>query len=127
MARIPSVTTMHEPEYIQMRQLEALLEQRKTALLRQLADDGDAAGLPDIETAPADNASVRTLNDLRNGAAEHHVSQLRTVKHALSKFADGSYGSCEYCGEAIGLSRLHAHPEARFCIDCQIRMEKARR
>jgi DnaK suppressor protein len=115
-----------------MRQLEALLEQRKTALLRQLADDGATAGLRDgglrdIETAPADNASVRTLNALHDGAVEHHAAQLRIVKHALNKFADGSYGRCEYCGEPIGLSRLRAHPEARFCIACQTRMEKARR
>jgi len=116
-----------------MTQLEALLEQRKAALLRQLADDDDGTdgsrggGLRDIETAPSDNASVRTMNDLRNGAVEHHAAQLRVVKHALNKFADGSYGRCEYCGEPIGLSRLNAHPEARFCIDCQTRMEKARR
>jgi DnaK suppressor protein len=118
---------MRDPEPFQMRQLQALLEQRKMALLRQLTDAGDAAGLRDIETAPADNASVRTLNDLHHGAVAHHAAQLCIVKHALGKFADGSYGSCEYCGEAIGLSRLHAHPEARFCINCQTRMEKVRR
>ena len=123
---------MYGPEEQQLGELKVLLEQRKTSLLRQLADDDEAAqlrgtGTPDIESAPADNASVRTLNDLRNGAVEHHAAQLRIVKHALTKFSDGSYGACEYCGEAIGLSRLNAHPEARFCIDCQIRMEKARR
>lgn len=109
-----------------------MLEQRKAFLLSQVADNAEAAGLraasvSEIEASPADNASARTLNELVNEAAEHNAAQLRIVKHALNKFLDGSYGICENCGEEIGLSRLNARPEARFCIACQTRMEKARR
>ncbi|HEV7816020.1 MAG TPA: TraR/DksA C4-type zinc finger protein [Janthinobacterium sp.] len=123
---------MNGPEQAQMMRLKALLEQRRASLLRQLADDMEAAAvrgaaIKEIEASPADNASARTLNELVNEAALHNAAQLRTVKHALAKFADGSYGICENCGEAIGLSRLEARPEARFCIACQTRMEKARR
>lgn len=123
---------MNRLEQEQVSRLQAMLEQRKAVLLDQIADDAEAANLRaaavnEIEASPADNASARTLNELINEAAEHNAAQLRIVKHALAKFADGSYGVCENCGEQIGLSRLNARPEARFCIVCQTRMEKARR
>lgn len=123
---------MNRLEQEQVSRLQAMLEQRKAVLLDQIADDAEAANLraaavKEIEASPADNASARTLNELVNEAAEHNAAQLRIVKHALAKFADGSYGVCENCGEQIGLSRLNARPEARFCIVCQTRMEKARR
>ncbi len=116
----------------QISRLHGLLERRRASLQSQLADDAAAAGVraaaaSEIEASPADNASLRTLNELVNEAAEHNAAQLRTVKHALAKFADGSYGICEHCGEHIGISRLDARPEARFCIACQTSMEKARR
>ncbi|MDC8760098.1 TraR/DksA family transcriptional regulator [Janthinobacterium fluminis] len=116
----------------QISRLQTLLARRRDALLRQLEDDVASAGLgadaaSEIEASPADNASLRTLNQLVSEAGELKAAQLRTVKHALAKFADGSYGLCEYCGEHIGISRLDARPEARLCIACQTRMEKAGR
>jgi DnaK suppressor protein len=109
--------------------LRGVLEQRKHALLAQIDNESAEAGergslLKEVEASPADNASVRTLNALVSEAAEHHIAQLAIIKHALARFADGSYGLCDNCGEQIGLSRLEARPEARLCIDCQTRLEK---
>lgn len=42
--------------------------------------------------------------------------QLDVVEGALAKFDDGSYGTCETCGEAIAATRLEAMPATRFCI-----------
>ncbi len=107
--------------------LKSMLEQRRDAL----AGHGDAdlaAGrdLPvqEVETSPADKATVRLLNDLALEAAGHNVAQMLILKHALAKFDDGSYGECEECGNPIGFSRLQARPEARLCITCQTRAEK---
>ena len=83
----------------QLQRLRDELEQRKLALQEQIDSE----------------------------AAEHNMAQLAIIKHALAKFADGSYGLCDNCGEAIGLSRLNARPEARLCIDCQTRLEKSLR
>lgn len=123
---------MNGLDQVQATRLQGMLEQRKASLLAQLADDIVAADLRataagEIEASPADNASLRTLNQLVTEAAEHNAAQLRIVKHALDKFSDGSYGICENCDVTIGCSRLQARPEARFCIACQTRMEKARR
>ena len=108
--------------------LAALLEQRRAALARQ--DDIDvvvsAHDLPvqEVETSPADKATVRLLNDLALEAAGMNAVQMRSVKHAIAKLSDGSYGECEECGNPIGFSRLQARPEARLCITCQTRAEK---
>lgn len=108
--------------------LKNLLEQRR----QQLAGGNDAdpgAGprdLPvsEVETSPADKATVRLLNDLALEAAGHTQAQLRGIRYALAKFDDGSFGECEECGKPIGFSRLQARPEARLCIACQTRAEK---
>jgi len=111
----------------QLALLKSLLEQRRAELESQ--DSVALAGARDlpvqeVETSPADKATVRLLNDLALEAAGHNASQLRTIRHALAKFEDGSYGECEECGNPIGFSRLQARPEARLCITCQTRAEK---
>ena len=52
---------------------------------------------------------------------------LREVVTALQKIEEGSYGSCERCGEAISDKRLEALPFARYCIDCQRAAEEEER
>lgn len=112
----------------QLAMLKGILARREAELARlgsaqQLAGTRDLA-VQEVETSPADKATVRLLNDLAQEAAGHHAAQLRTVRYALAKFDDGSYGECEECGNPIGFSRLQARPEARLCIACQTRAEK---
>ncbi|MES2127952.1 MAG: TraR/DksA C4-type zinc finger protein [Pseudomonadota bacterium] len=106
--------------------LKTMLEQRRAALALQ-ERQGTAVGelaVDEVETSPADKATVRLLNDLANEAADHNTLELSAVRHALAKFGDASYGLCEVCGNDIGFSRLQARPEARLCIACQTRAEK---
>ena len=112
----------------QLAQLRALLE-RRAAELASAAGTGALAGTRDlavqeVETSPADKATVRLLNDLALEAAGINAAQLRSVRLALARIGDGSYGECEECGNPIGFSRLQARPEARLCIACQTRAEK---
>lgn len=114
----------------QLASLQAALEQHKLTLLQQLAGrmDGELARVPaveEIETSPADSASNRTLNQLELEADEHKQAQLSSVRHALARIDDGSYGLCDSCGNEIPFSRLNARPEAPLCIACQTRLEKA--
>lgn len=111
----------------QLAQLRAALEARLAALSGVAAvqtDGGRDLPVPEIETSPADKATVRLLNDLALEAAGHNAAQMQVLRHALAKFDDGSYGLCEECGNDIGYSRLQARPEARLCIGCQTRAEK---
>ena len=112
----------------QLAQLGDLLERRRADLAHPhgvpTAAGARELAVEEVETSPADKATVRLLNDLALEAAGHNASQLRMIKHALAKFEDGSYGECEECGNPIGFSRLQARPEARLCITCQTRSEK---
>src|SRR6478609_6749725 len=52
---------------------------------------------------------------------------LDKIEKALAKIEDGSFGTCEECGEEIQVKRLEARPETTLCIRCkedQERMEK---
>jgi RNA polymerase-binding transcription factor len=44
--------------------------------------------------------------------------ELVEIDAALARIADGSYGTCEQCGGAIGRDRLRALPEVRRCVNC---------
>jgi RNA polymerase-binding transcription factor DksA len=42
-------------------------------------------------------------------------AELDAVEHALQRLDDGSYGSCEVCGDALDDARLAGDPTARHC------------
>ena len=46
------------------------------------------------------------------------AKEIASVKRALGRIADGTYGECVRCGEDIAAARLEARPEAALCIDC---------
>lgn len=117
---------MNSLEAPQLALLKSMLERRQAELSAQGlgADPGGHLPVEEVETSPADKATVRLLNDLALEAAGLHAAQLRTIHHALLKFDDGTYGECEQCGNPIGFSRLQARPEALLCIACQTRSER---
>lgn len=90
----------------------ALLEAEREALQAELAELG---GL-DYDANFADSSQVTA----ERGEAERLSNSLREtldeVEAALAKLEDGSYGSCEECGEPIAAARLEAMPAARYCI-----------
>jgi DnaK suppressor protein len=47
--------------------------------------------------------------------ARRHLDELA---RATARLDDGSYGSCERCGEPIGPERLAARPATHLCIRC---------
>lgn len=57
-----------------------------------------------------DEAMVRLL--------EHTQAELRETRAALERLADGTYGVCESCGEAIAEGRLEALPSSTLCVAC---------
>ncbi len=44
--------------------------------------------------------------------------ELAEVDAALGRIESGSYGTCISCGGPLGLQRLRAIPEARYCLGC---------
>lgn len=44
--------------------------------------------------------------------------EIASVRRALARIDDGSYGECVRCGESVAPPRLEARPEAALCINC---------
>lgn len=50
--------------------------------------------------------------------------QLNDIEHALHKFEEGTYGSCDSCGQPIDPARLEALPLASLCMKCKAQQAK---
>ena len=88
----------------------AELEQRQERIARDLAEPLNAdSGEQAIEME--DDASLE-------GQGELVTREIASVKRALARIADDTYGECVRCGEDIAPARLEARPEASLCIDC---------
>ncbi len=98
------------------------LEERRIALEEELASltavprDPMAAVSFGKRIGDGTTEAVDRLNKV--GAANSIAMTLADVERALEKLADGTYGTCGDCGEAITLERLEAIPWATLCISC---------
>ncbi len=76
-------------------------------------------------TGDAGDESVsRMTADLDIQEATRDVEELNHIDAALRRMDDGSYGSCEECGQEIGFPRLQVQPTALRCIADQEKHEK---
>lgn len=86
--------------------------------LMAAAREVGGGGGPDPEEA------AETVEMERSRAMERSlVTLLDQVHHALDKFASGTYGSCDDCGQPINPERLEALPHANLCIECRSRKD----
>jgi RNA polymerase-binding transcription factor DksA len=44
--------------------------------------------------------------------------ELAAVENALRRIEEGKYGFCTACGGPMGMQRIRAIPEARYCVSC---------
>ncbi|MGQ9824666.1 MAG: TraR/DksA C4-type zinc finger protein [Desulfotomaculales bacterium] len=51
--------------------------------------------------------------------------RIRAIDEALAKIADGTYGTCEFCGTPIPLERLAAVPATTTCVKCRRKAEES--
>jgi RNA polymerase-binding protein DksA len=81
---------------------------------------GDELGEPTAsDNHLGDTATATFDRELDEGLEEGAQQTLQAIEDALRKIEEGSYGTCEVCGEPIGAQRLSAIPWARLCIDDQ--------
>ena len=68
---------------------------------------------------PADMAANAYTKELMMSMSTNDRQLLESIDAALHRIADGAYGKCIHCGEAILEKRLEAVPWARHCLRCQ--------
>ena len=87
---------------------QALLLRRRSSLHR-------LAGLPALADPEARWVDYEGVPDpLADGVRR----ELTEIEEALRRIADGKYGRCLACGGPMGLQRIRALPEARYCVGC---------
>ena len=92
------------------------LESSIAAVLR---DSGDGAG-----DDTADTGSKAFERDQEMTLLANTRESLFQTERALQRITDGTYGTCESCGEGVGKLRLQAFPRATSCVTCKQRQER---
>ena len=104
-------------------ELRTELEQQRENLRKEIVEQGGDADSDDaaidVERGFADSAHSTAERARLLSVMKALRSNLRWVDRALTKMELGTYGTCERCGNPIGLERLEALPWAILCIDCK--------
>jgi DnaK suppressor protein len=113
----------------QLKRFKTLLVEKRDEIVKKakqtLEEDMtlDSNDLPD----EMDLASSEYLQSFTFRLRGREKVFLDKIERALRKIEDGSFGTCEECGEEITVKRLEARPETTLCIRCkedQERLEK---
>jgi DnaK suppressor protein len=73
---------------------------------------------------PNDRATVESDRNFELRIRDRERKLMNKIEEALGRIDDGTYGTCEGCGEDIAEKRLEARPVAKFCIDCKTKQEQ---
>ncbi len=92
------------------------LEREVEGLMR---DAGGGAGHDQVDVG---SSTLERDQELIVVSTEREL--LVQIERAVAHIGDGSYGSCDGCGEAIGKMRLMAFPRATLCLSCKQREER---
>ncbi len=102
--------------------IERLVQELRTAeneLVDLMRDSGDGAG-DDQADAGAKTYEREQEISLANNARE----MLDQNQRALERLDNGTYGTCESCGNPVGKLRLQAAPRATLCMPCKTKEER---
>lgn len=74
-----------------------------------------------VENAPdtIDRVQRAAERELAIRQIESDFSRMQSVKLALDRIEDGTYGTCLRCEQEISPKRLQAVPWASYCVRCQ--------
>jgi DnaK suppressor protein len=101
----------------EIKEFKAILKAKQIELPQMMRNrDGIA-----IEKTPdaLDETQLATERELATRNLERESKLLRSVRQALSRIEEGTYGLCLNCEEEISAKRLKALPWTSLCIQCQ--------
>ena len=102
--------------------LRASLEQEQSDLRARLGEMGLLSGGElSFDQNFADSSQVTAERGEVEALAGSLRESLNDVEAALVKLDNGTYGTCEGCGQPIAPARLEAKPAARLCMECASR------
>jgi len=111
-------------------ELHQRLKDEREKLVRQL--EQNRASAPAVgemkEGSPygkkEEGASEAMELEKRLALEKRLMGTLAEVEHALRKFEQGTYGSCDTCGQLVEMERLEVLPQAKLCLNCMAQQSK---
>lgn len=111
----------------QLKHLRSLLEERQQSI-QQKDQDNDHYGLDEsmrdqtgelshFDNHPADVATELYDREVDLSLQDHDDHQLDSIRDALARMDQGTYGVCPVCGKPIPYERLEAVPTTAYCVD----------
>jgi DnaK suppressor protein len=102
-----------------------LLKEREEIIgdVKQIYESSQEVGQDGIQDIGDEAANVYNKQILLT-LNENERERLREVDEALDRIKTKTYGTCEECGEPIGMKRLEVKPVAKYCVPCKTKMEK---
>ena len=88
------------------RELSFGLSSREDIVIEKAADT-----LDEVQFAGERELAIRNL--------DRESKLLKSIRSALARIEDGSYGVCLHCDTAINPKRLATVPWAAYCVRCQ--------
>jgi len=72
---------------------------------------------------PTDRASLESDRNFLLRIRDRERKLLVKIQEALKRIDDGTFGTCQECGDEISESRLKARPVATLCVECKRKQE----
>lgn len=98
-------------------EMRTLLEEAGKTVSEMTADN---TNFPD----PNDRATQESDRSFELRIRDRERKLINKIREALERIDEGTFGTCELCGDQIGEARLKARPVTTLCIDCKIEQEK---
>lgn len=100
---------------------------QRDSLLREAEDT--LSNLPSELNFPdmGDQATAETDRNFMLRLRDRERMLLKKIEETIERIDNGPYGTCEECGNEIGIKRLEARPVTTLCIDCKTRQEEEER
>jgi DnaK suppressor protein len=113
-------------------ELKTALEARRDELrqdIQQMTNEirsiGTEEGLEGgVGNHPADDGSNVMEGERLSTINSDFEALLAQVEAALERIDEGTFGTCQRCGQPIGTERLEAFPYVAYCINCQSILER---
>lgn len=120
--RLPNDDYLNKDEVMELH--HRLIEQANEIVANSLKAMNELTENQEMDPDELDVAISTSNRDLSLRFADRERKMLRKIQKILSRMHEGEYGSCEECGEEIGVKRLRYRPVASMCIDCKTQEEQ---
>jgi DnaK suppressor protein len=108
-------------EPVSLHEVRATLQQRRdemaarVTVLAKRPELGSAQGFGK-RIGDGTTEAISRLTEI--GVGQSLESTLARTERALAKLDEGTYGTCDVCGEPIAVGRLRAMPDSVTCVTC---------